>query len=82
MSGLHFGNPIGGVLLGLLLLALLWRVARARGRHASLVFSVTRPFRTIPAGRGVRLRHVPTGLRMLGLALLVIAFARPQTWFS
>ena len=81
MRGLHFANPIGGAILVLLLVALAWRVARARGRHASLVFSETRPFRLMPAGRGVRLRHVPTSLRMLGLLLLVIAFARPQTWF-
>lgn len=82
MRDLHFGNPVGGAILAVLLVLLVWRVARARGRHASLVFSETRAFRVMPVGRGVRLRHVPTALRMLGLLLLVIAFARPQTWFS
>jgi len=81
VNGLHFANPIGGAILVFLLMMLVWRVVRARGRHASLVFSETRQFRLIPAGRGVRLRHVPTAFRMLGLLLLVIAFARPQTWF-
>jgi Ca-activated chloride channel family protein len=81
LHGLHFANPIGGAILVVLLAILAWRVARARGRHASLIFSETRPFRIMPIGRGVRLRHVPTGLRMLGLLLLVVAFARPQTWF-
>ena len=81
MKELHFANPWGGVALAVLLAVLAWRVARARRRHASLVFSDTRPFRALPPGPAVRLRFLTPGLRFLGLLLLVVAFARPQTWF-
>ena len=81
MSGFHFANPLGGLVLFLALAAIGWQLFRGRRRHASLTFSDTRPFRTIPPGPGVRLRHLPTLLRVVGLALLIVAFARPQTLF-
>lgn len=82
MSRLHFENPWGGVVMLLLLAIVAWRILRGRRRHASLVFSDTRPFRTMPPGLAVRLRHVPTALRLAGLALLIVAFARPQSLFQ
>ena len=81
MKTLHFANPYGGALALVLLLIVCWRLLRGRSRHASLTFSDTRVFQTIAPGRGVRLRHLPDALRVAGLALLVVAFARPQTWF-
>jgi Ca-activated chloride channel homolog len=80
MTGLHLANPWAGAVAFVLLAFVAWRVFRAR-RHASLIFSDTRIFRSIPPGLGVRVRHVPTALRLLGLALLALALARPQTWF-
>jgi Ca-activated chloride channel family protein len=80
MTGLHLANPWAGAAAAALLLFVGWRVLSAR-RHASLVFSDTRIFRSLPPGLGVRLRHLPTALRLLGLALLALALARPQTWF-
>lgn len=79
-SGLHLANPWPGAVALLLLAIVAWRIFRAR-RHASLVFSDTRIFRTMRPGLGVRLRHVPTILRVAGLALLALALARPQSWF-
>ena len=81
MSGFHFANPLGGIVGLLALLALIWGLFRRRQRHASLAFSDTRPFRTIPPGRAVRFRHLPTALRLLGLLLLIVAFAEPQRRF-
>jgi Ca-activated chloride channel family protein len=67
-------------LLALALLALLaWRVVRQRGRRATLVFPGTGPLRAIRPPLTVRLRHLPLALRVGGLALLVVAFARPQS---
>ena len=76
---LRFATPYAGVLMGLGLALLVWHLVRSRRRRASLVFSLTSPFRAMPRGWAVRLRHVPLALRVAGLALLVIAFARPQT---
>src|SRR5207245_6002023 len=61
------------------LVILVWHVVRSRRRRASLIVSLTAPFRAMPPGLTVRLRHVPLVLRVVGLTLLVVAFARPQT---
>jgi Ca-activated chloride channel family protein len=81
VSGFQLANPLGGLIALVAFLALLGWSFRRRPRQASLTFSDTRPFRTIPPGPGVRLRHVPAVLRYLGLALLIVAFARPQRLF-
>ena len=79
MTTFRFANPWGGLTLLILLGLLAWRLARREGRHASLLFSATQPFQAITPGLAVRLRRLPTALRVAGLALLVVAFARPQT---
>jgi len=75
----RFANPWGGLAALLLLGLLLWILSRRRRRPASMVFSGTEAFRAIAPGPGVRLRHLPLILRVAGLLLLVVAFARPQT---
>lgn len=79
MSEFRFAAPYAGVALLLLVILLAVRLARGRGRAASLVFSSTSPLRGIPGGLAVRLRNLPPILRILGLVLLVVALARPQT---
>jgi len=79
VSGFRFAAPWAGAILLLLVIALVVRLARGRGRSASLVFSSTSPLRSIPPGLAVRVRHIPPVLRVCGLLLLVIAMARPQT---
>ena len=74
----RFANPWGGLILLVVLAFLCWRLIRGR-RQPSLIFSGTEPFGAIPPGPAVRLRYVPVALRLAGLALLVFAFARPQT---
>ena len=79
MSLLRFASPYAAIPLALLLVALVVWVARGRARRASLMFSLTSPFRAMRPGLAVRMRHLPPALRILGLAILVVAFARPQT---
>ena len=76
---LRFAAPYAGAAMAVVLALLVWHLVRSRARRASLVYSMTAPFRAMPRGWTVRLRHVPMALRVLGLALLVAAFARPQT---
>ncbi len=76
----RFATPWGGLALLLVLALLVWWIALGRGRRrASLVFSRTELLRAMPPGLAVRLRHVPVALRVAGVALLIVAFARPQT---
>jgi Ca-activated chloride channel homolog len=79
MTSFLFAAPYAGLVLLILLALLVVHLARGRVRRASLVFPLTSPFRAMPPGLAVRLRHVPVALRVLGLLLLVAAFARPQT---
>jgi Ca-activated chloride channel family protein len=82
MTRVHFENPWGALVMLVVLVGVVIWMARGRRRHASLSFSDTRAFRSIPPGLAVRLRHLPTALRLLGLALLIVAFARPQALFQ
>jgi len=75
----RFASPYAGLAFALLLVILVWHLVRARRKRASLRFSLIAPFRGMPPGLAVRLRHVPVALRVAGLALLIVAFARPQT---
>jgi len=79
MTLLRFASPYAAIPFLAMLALLIWRLLRGRARRASLVFSQTSAFRTFPPGLAVRLRHMPPALRIVGLALLVVAFARPQT---
>src|SRR5439155_9877895 len=79
MTSFLFAAPYAGLVLLALLVLLVLHLARGRVRRASLVFPLTSPFRAMPPGLAVRLRHVRVTLRVLGLLLLVVAFARPQT---
>jgi Ca-activated chloride channel family protein len=75
----QFANP---ELLWLLLLIpalTAWYVMRQGRMTAALRHSSLAPFATLPVGLRVRLRHLPFLLRMAALALLIVAFARPQS---
>ncbi|HEY3176152.1 MAG TPA: VWA domain-containing protein [Candidatus Polarisedimenticolia bacterium] len=69
------------LLLGLLALpaviARYWLAARRS--KGSVRFSEVRLLRGIAASAATRARHVPFALRVVALALLLLAFARPQT---
>jgi Ca-activated chloride channel family protein len=68
-------------LFGLLAIPLLviWYVRRHRSSTSDIRFSTLLPFAHVRPALKERLRHVPFILRMLLIALLVVAFARPQT---
>ena len=76
---LRFADPAYLVLLlGVPLLAW-WYIARGRGRTGSLRYSSLAAVARADRRRTGRWRHALFVLRSLGLAALVVAFARPQT---
>lgn len=74
-----FGNPY--FLYGLILVPVLtgWYIWRHRHLSPELRYSTLLPFMRVRPTIRERLRHVPFILRMLVLAVLVVAFARPRT---
>lgn len=75
----QFANPAFLWLLLLLPALTAWYAWRQHRLTASLRHSSLAPLAGLPTGMRVRLRHLPFLLRMLALALLIVAFARPQS---
>jgi Ca-activated chloride channel family protein len=76
---MHFADPLFLLLL-LLLPPLLWyREHMRKKRRGALRFSDLARFRKIRPSRSLKIRHTVAALRLLGLALLIIAAARPQS---
>jgi Ca-activated chloride channel homolog len=73
-----FAHP--AFLLLLLPLAVLaaWEIRRARGERAALRYSDGEAVAALPATLWSRLHGLPALLRLLGIALAVLALARPQ----
>lgn len=78
-NNIEFANPYFLYLLIIIPLLVGWYVFRNRNQHSALRVSDSSSFSTIKTTWKVYLRHVPFSLRMLALALLLIAFARPQS---
>lgn len=74
-----FASPV--FLYGLLAIPLLvyWYVRRHREQAGDLRFSTLAPFAGMKPTLRERLHHLPFGLRMAVVALLIVALARPQT---
>lgn len=74
-----FANPEAFWLLLLIPLLAYWYLRKGRRALTDLRVPTHLPFAGAPVGWRVRLRHLPAVLRLLGLALLVAAIARPRT---
>ncbi|MCB2204380.1 VWA domain-containing protein [bacterium] len=75
----QFANPELLWLLLLIPLLLIWYVFKQGRLTAALRHSSIKPFASLPVGLRVRFRHLPFALRMIALALIIVAFARPQS---
>jgi len=82
MFGDSFGNPeFLWLLLAVPPLAVYyWR--RSRNRVVNLQYSSLKPFENSGLSLRERLQHVPVALRLLALACLILALARPQSVLS
>ncbi|MGB2866816.1 MAG: VWA domain-containing protein [Bacteroidota bacterium] len=79
MLGDKFANPeFLWLLLAIPLLTFyFWR--RRKKMVSEVQFSSLQPFATTPRTLRERLRHAPVALRMIAIALCIVAFARPQS---
>ena len=74
----RFAHPFWLWLLLALPLLLAWRWKGPGSRRLALTVSGTAAYRPQSGHGWTRLRHLPFALRLAGLALLVLALARPQ----
>jgi len=79
MKNIVFANP--EFLFGLILIVpmIIWYVLKDKLSHPSIQISSLRAFSKEPKTFRHFLRHIEFGFRMLIIALLIIALARPQT---
>ena len=75
----QFANPEFLWLLLVIPLIVGWHIWKQRRATTAITHSKTKIFGEISRGWRVRLRYLPFALRMLALAALIIAFARPQS---
>ena len=79
MFGYEFANPEYFWLLLVIVPMIVWYVFKERSSHADLQFSSINYFKTLKRGSRIWLRHVLFALRVLAIAILVFALARPQS---
>jgi Ca-activated chloride channel family protein len=57
-----------------------WYIWRGRKKPSAITYSSLKIFKDISPTLRERLRHIPFALRLIGLAFLIIALARPQNF--
>jgi Ca-activated chloride channel family protein len=75
----RLADPYYLILLAALPLLVYWYVARRARKGGTLRFSDVRALKRSDRGHAGRYRHALFALRLLALAALIVAFARPQT---
>jgi Ca-activated chloride channel family protein len=78
MNGVTFANPEYFFLLLLVPLMAYWHWRKGRRQLVDLQVSSVRPFQLAPRSWRQRFRHLLIALRVLAVALLIAALARPQ----
>ncbi|HSL89784.1 MAG TPA: VWA domain-containing protein [Ignavibacteriaceae bacterium] len=81
-SNVTFAYPWVLYLLFIIPLMIAWYIYKGRKNQASITYSSFMILDQIPKTFRERLRHLPAALRMLALAALIIALARPQDFSS
>lgn len=81
-NNISFANPYVLYLLLIIPLLLLWYWRENKKRSAAITFSNLGLFAGLNTTVKERLRHLPFLLRLLGLSMLIVALARPQSYSS
>ena len=81
-SGITFAYPWVLYFLLVIPLMIAWYIFRGMKVQSSVKYSSLKIFRNVPATFRERLRHIPFAARLLAIAALIIALARPQSFTS
>lgn len=79
LFGFHFANPEFFLLLLLVPLLVLWYLLNNKKINVPIKFSTIEGFRRTKPSLRVKFLHLPFGLRVFGIILIIIALARPQS---
>ncbi|MGE5795772.1 MAG: vWA domain-containing protein [Ignavibacteria bacterium] len=81
-NNIFFAYPWFLYFLLLIPILAVWYWFKGRKLESSITYSSLNPFNTLPVSWRERLKHFPVALRLLALALLIVALARPQSFSS
>jgi Ca-activated chloride channel homolog len=81
-SGITFAYPWVLYFLSIIPLMIAWYIFRGMKVQSSVTYSSINIFKDVPATLRERLRHIPFAVRLIAIALLIIALARPQSFTS
>lgn len=79
MTNITFANPELLLLLVLIPALIAWYYYRLHSKESDIRYSTLEPFAMVKYSAKERLRHLPFILRVIGLTLVIIALARPQS---
>lgn len=79
-SDVTFAYPWLLYFLLLLPILIAWYIWQGRKKLSAITYSSLKIFKDISPTLRERLRHIPFALRLIGLAFLIIALARPQNF--
>ena len=79
MSSIEFANPEYFYFLLLLLPLIVWYILKDKNAHASIQVSTVKSFNAAPKTYKYYLRHALIVFRVLAIAFIIIAMARPQS---
>ncbi len=81
-NNIEFAYPYLLYLLFLIPLLALWYWKQNQSKSSDMIYSSLKIFKEIKPTLRERLRHLPAFLRILAIALLIVAIARPQSYLS
>src|SRR3972149_1909497 len=81
-SNITFAYPWVLYFLLIIPLMIAWYIFKGMKVQTSVKYSSLNIFKDVPSTLRERFRHVPFGIRMLAIGLLIIALARPQSFTS
>jgi Ca-activated chloride channel family protein len=81
-NGITFAYPWVLYFLFIIPLMIAWYIFRGMKVQSSVKYSSVNIFKDIPSTLREKLRHIPFAVRLLAIALLIVALARPQSFNS